>query len=104
MSKTSEIQTSNIICWRMFQDTNEAEADNTDKEGDFNLKVSIVRACVYVLVTSSHLFILFVVTSWPLEKLFIKTVERAYRAGFLICRRTGQYNTRCFLFFFIIAE
>jgi hypothetical protein len=24
----------------VFQDTNEAEAENTDKEGDFNLKVS----------------------------------------------------------------
>lgn len=24
----------------MFQDTNEAEAENTDKESDFNLKVS----------------------------------------------------------------
>lgn len=60
-----------VISARVFQDTNEAEAENTDKEGDFNLKVSRRLKVRFFL----HL-LFFVILSWTLEKLFIKREKK----------------------------
>lgn len=56
----------NLTCWRQIndvifayvQDANEAEAENTDKEGDFNLKVSDeqkIRSPRYILISTLFL-------------------------------------------------
>lgn len=55
----------------MFQDTNEAEAENTDKESDFNLKVSR-RFIVFVV---SPLFIFRLVFARTLDEPFEKTAK-----------------------------
>lgn len=55
---------------------NEAEAENTDKEGDFNLKVSR-RLKVLVLF---FIFYLLLFAPWILEKLFAKREKKRLKA------------------------
>lgn len=88
----------------MFQDTNEAEADNTDKEGDFNLKVSTRRAYVRSRLYF-HLLIVFIITSWTLEELHVKSAQHELSRFFYVYvrRRIGGAILGVF-FFFIIAE
>lgn len=90
----------------MFQDTNEAEADNTDKEGDFNLKVSIERERACTLpryIFTFFFFIVFLVTSWSLEEPLVKKKNAkriASRFFFVsVAGQAVQFSMFSFLFF-----
>lgn len=57
----------------VFQDTNEAEAENTDKEGDFNLKVS---RRFKLLVFFSIIFFIFCYFLLDIRKIAKKRKEK----------------------------